>query len=271
MSSKADVAEDGRDTLALSDVWKTFHAGTANERRALCGVDLTLGEGDFAVVIGSNGAGKSTLLNVVSGEITPDRGSVTIAGEDVARVPVYRRARHVARVFQDPSQGTAAGLTVEENLAVAYRRGRGRGLANAVTGARRKQFAAALEPLGLGLETRLGTAVDLLSGGQRQALSLVMACLQHPRVLILDEHCAALDPRTAEAVMSATIRAVEASRITTLMITHNMRHAVDCGNRLVMMRDGRIVYEATGAEKAGLTVEALVERFHISDDKALLV
>tara|TARA_R110002020_G_scaffold26460_30_gene85564 strand:+ start:20482 stop:21279 length:798 start_codon:yes stop_codon:yes gene_type:complete len=265
------MGEGDRSTLKLAGIWKTFHAGTANERSALCGVDLALSEGDFAVVIGSNGAGKSTLLNVVSGEIVPDRGSVTIAGENVSLAPVHRRAGWVARVFQDPTQGTAAGLTVEENLAVAYKRGQARGLSYAMTGRRRRLFAEALEPLGLGLEARLQTQVELLSGGQRQALSLVMACLRHPKVLVLDEHCAALDPRTAEAVMTATIRAVESSRITTLMITHNMQHAIDCGNRLVMMRDGRIVYEADGAEKANLTVDALVERFHLTDDKALLV
>ncbi|WP_108660928.1 ABC transporter ATP-binding protein [Acuticoccus kandeliae] len=258
-------------SLAVSGVAKTFHPGTPSERRALAGIDLTLANGDFTVVIGSNGAGKSTLLNVVAGEIMPDSGSVTIAGDDVTAMPVHRRARYVARVFQDPAIGTAAGLTVEENLAVALKRGEGRGLFYSLTGARRRQFMDALAPLGLGLEERLGTGVEMLSGGQRQALSLIMACLRRPKVLVLDEHCAALDPRTADAVMRATIQAVEGSHITTLMITHNMQHAIDCGNRLVMMHEGRIVYEAAGEEKAGLTVDALVARFHGADDKVLLV
>lgn len=257
--------------LAVSDVWKTFNPNTPTERRALCGIDLTLAEGDFTVVIGSNGAGKSTLLNVVAGEVSPDTGRVVIGDDDITLAPVHRRARYVARVFQDPSQGTAAGLTVEENLSVALKRGQYRTLTYSLTGARRKRFAEALEPLGLGLEDRLQTQVEMLSGGQRQALSLIMASLQHPKALVLDEHCAALDPRTAEAVMAATIHAVENSRITTLMITHNMQHAIDCGNRLIMMHEGRIVFEASGEEKAKLTVEALVERFHLSDDKALLV
>ncbi len=230
-----------------------------------------MSEGDFAVLIGSNGAGKSTLLAVVAGDVAPDLGSVSIDGTDVTNVPVQRRAGLVARVFQDPARGTAPGLTVEENLAIAYKRGRGRYLHTAVTADRRKLFREALAPLGLGLEQRLDTRVDLLSGGQRQALSLTMACLLKPEILVLDEHCAALDPRTAEAVMKATLAAVTHSRITTIMVTHNMHHAIDHGNRLVMMDEGAIVYEAAGAEKAGLTVEALVKRFQSADDKLLLV
>lgn len=257
--------------LRIAGVAKVFNRGTSTQRKALNGVNLTLAEGDFAVVIGSNGAGKSTLLGTIAGDVAPDEGTVTIAGADVTTVPVHRRAARVARVFQDPSRGTAPGLTVEENLAIAYKRGRSRFLNLAVNTNRRALFRDALAPLGLGLENRLDTRVDLLSGGQRQALSLTMACLLKPQILVLDEHCAALDPRTAEAVMTATFRAVDNARITTLMVTHNMHHAIGHGNRLVMMHEGQIVYEATGSEKDGLTVESLVQRFQTADDKMLLV
>ncbi len=257
--------------LAIADVSKIFHPGTPTERRALNGVTLALGEGDFAVIIGSNGAGKSTLLGAVAGDVPVDSGSISIAGQAVTDVPVHQRAALVARVFQDPSRGTAPGLTVEENLAIAYKRGQSRYLGKAVTSDRRKLFRDALAPLGLGLENRLETRVDLLSGGQRQALSLTMACLLKPRILILDEHCAALDPRTAEAVMTATFNAVQKRGITTLMVTHNMQHAIDHGNRLVMMHDGTVAFEASGLEKEGLTVSALVQRFQTADDKVLLV
>lgn len=257
--------------LAIAGVSKVFHPGTPTERRALNGVNLTLNEGDFAVIIGSNGAGKSTLLGAVAGDVFVDAGSISIEGRDVTEVPVHQRAALVARVFQDPSRGTAPGLTVEENLAIAYKRGKSRYLGKAVTPDRRSLFRDALEPLGLGLERRLDTRVDLLSGGQRQALSLTMACLLKPKILILDEHCAALDPRTAEAVMTATFTAVQTWKITTLMVTHNMQHAIDHGNRLVMMHEGAIAFEVAGAEKDALTVSSLVQRFQTADDKVLLV
>jgi putative tryptophan/tyrosine transport system ATP-binding protein len=257
--------------LAITGVSKTFHRGLPDERRALVDVDLTLADGDFAVIIGSNGAGKSTLLSVVAGDVTPDVGTVKIGGADVTALSVHRRAKDIGRVFQDPSRGTSAGLTVEENLALALRRGQGRGLRAALTEDRRHLFRDAVAPLGLGLEQRLDARVDLLSGGQRQALSLVMACLVRPRLLILDEHCAALDPRTAEAVMAATVTAIGISGIAALMVTHNMKHAIDHGNRLVMMHEGRIVFEAAGAAKRALTVDALVQRFQSADDKMLLV
>jgi putative ABC transport system ATP-binding protein len=266
-----DVTADGKAALRMAGVSKTFNRGTSSERRALNGVNLSLDEGDFAVLIGSNGAGKSTLLATVAGDVTPDAGTVTIGGRDVTAMPVHKRAGLVARVFQDPSRGTAPGLTVEENLAIAYKRGLPRYLHAAVSAGRRKIFREALAPLGLGLEQRLDTRVDLLSGGQRQALSLTMACLLKPEILVLDEHCAALDPRTAEAVMKATFEAVRHSRITTIMVTHNMHHAIDHGNRLVMMDEGSIVFQAAGAEKSGFTVESLVKRFQSADDKLLLV
>jgi putative ABC transport system ATP-binding protein len=266
-----EVTANAAPALNIAGVAKVFNRGTSTERRALNGVNLTLSEGDFAVVIGSNGAGKSTLLGVVAGEVIPDNGTVSIGATDVTGMPVHRRASLVARVFQDPSRGTAPGLTVEENLAIAYRRGLGRYLNTAVTQLRQSVFRDALAPLGLGLEQRLDTRVDLLSGGQRQALSLTMACLLKPSILVLDEHCAALDPRTAEAVMSATLKAVQISRITTIMVTHNMHHAIDHGNRLIMMDEGAVAFEAQGAEKEGLTVPSLVSRFQTADDKLLLV
>lgn len=268
---RGEVTKENQAALRIAGVFKTFNRGTSTERRALNGVDLSLDEGDFAVLIGSNGAGKSTLLATVAGDVMPDAGTVAIAGRDVTAMPVHKRAGLVARVFQDPAKGTAPGLTVEENLAIAYKRGMARYLHTAVTGDRRKLFREALAPLGLGLENRLDTRVDLLSGGQRQALSLTMACLLKPEILVLDEHCAALDPRTAEAVMKATFEAVQHSHITTIMVTHNMLHAIDHGNRLVMMDEGAIVFQATGAEKQGLTVESLVKRFQSADDKLLLV
>jgi putative ABC transport system ATP-binding protein len=268
---RGEVISEAELALAIADVSKVFNRGTPTERRALNKVSLSLAEGDFGVIIGSNGAGKSTLLGVVAGDVIADSGSVSINRSNVTDVPVHRRAALVARVFQDPARGTAPGLTVEENLALAYKRGQSRHLGKAVTTERRKRFRDALEPLGLGLDRRLETRVDLLSGGQRQALSLTMACLLKPDILILDEHCAALDPRTAEAVMTATFEAVHRWRITTLMVTHNMHHAIDHGNRLIMMHEGAIAFEASGEEKRGLTVPSLVQRFQAADDKVLLV
>jgi putative ABC transport system ATP-binding protein len=256
--------------IRLEGARKLFHAGTADERAALDGVTLELAAGAFAVLIGSNGAGKSTLLNAIAGTVTLDAGSVRLGAEDVTRWPVHQRARHVARVMQDPMLGTLPALTVEENLALAEMRAAGRGLRPALGGGRRARFAALLAPYGLGLESRLGARAGMLSGGQRQVLALAMAVIRPPRVLLLDEHAAALDPKTADLVMAATVRAVAAGGLTTLMVTHNMQHAMRYGDRLLMMDAGRIRLDLAGAEKRGLTVEQLVERFHLADDKVLL-
>ncbi len=256
--------------LALERVSKTFNAGSPDERCALDGIDLELREGDFAVLIGGNGAGKSTLLNVVAGEVQPDGGTVRIDGEDVTAIPAYRRSAQIARVFQDPMLGTAPDLTVQENMAIADSRGCNRRFRFALPRARTERFRGELAALGLGLEDRMRVRADSLSGGQRQALSLVMALLRPPRILILDEHTAALDPRTAAVVMAATISAISRTGVTTLMVTHNMQHAIDHGNRLAMLDSGRVIYEAEQSEKAGLTVHKLVERFGLNRDEALL-
>lgn len=256
--------------LRVDQIAKTFNKGLPNEKQALRGVSLELAQGDFAVVIGSNGAGKSTLLNLLAGDFVPDTGTIEIDGKPVTLEPAHRRSRHIGRVFQDPARGTAPGLTVEENLALTLRRGEGRRLRPAFSRKDRVRFADAIAPLGLGLEDRLSTQVDLLSGGQRQALSLIMAVMVTPRLLILDEHCAALDPRTAEAVMDATVNVVERDRITTLMVTHNMKHAIDTGSRLIMLHEGKVLFEAAGAEKSALSVEKLVQQFHIANDELLL-
>lgn len=262
------LSEPGR--VAVRGVKKTFFPGSADERVALDGIDLALAAGDFAVIVGSNGSGKSTLLNALAGEVRVDAGAIGVDGADLTALPTHARAKWVARVFQDPAIGTAGSMTIEENLAVADSRGERRTLARALSRSARERYARTLAPLGLGLETRLGAKVQLLSGGQRQALALVMAVLKRPSLLLLDEHTAALDPRTAEAVMQATLHAVSEARLTTLMVTHNMSQALRFGNRLVMMRAGRIVLDVAGAEKAALTVEALVARFHLTDDKLLL-
>lgn len=256
--------------LRLEGIRKTFLRGEPNQKTALDGVDLALAPGDFVVVIGSNGAGKSTLLNVVAGDVAPDEGRVSIAGEDVTAWPAHERSRRLGRVFQDTSACTAPGLTIAENLAIARSRNRRARLVSPLGRAAREAYRAMLAPLGLGLEGRLDTRVDLLSGGQRQAVSLAMALSGEPKVLVLDEHCAALDPKAAEAVMRATVDAVERTGVTTLMVTHNMQHAITHGSRLVMLHGGRLLFEVSGAEKAALTVEALVQRFGIADDELLL-
>ncbi|APT90296.1 ABC transporter ATP-binding protein [Corynebacterium sphenisci DSM 44792] len=247
--------------LRIDGVRKTFFPNTANERRALAGVSLELAEGDFVTVIGSNGAGKSTLLNAVAGGIPVDAGTIAIDGVDVGRMPDHRRARFVGRVFQDPMAGTAPSLTVEENLSLAYLRGRRRGLGLGLTRARRERFAEELRSLELGLEDRLTHKVGLLSGGQRQALSLLMAGFTHPKIMLLDEHTAALDPQRAQLVTDLTHRIVEEGGLTTLMVTHNMAQAIQLGNRLVMMHEGEIVYEAGPEVKARLTVHDLLQEF----------
>lgn len=261
----------GDSALVVEGLRKTFHRGAPTERVALDGLSLRLGRGEFAVVIGGNGAGKSTFLNALAGEIALDDGRIRLAGQDVTALPTHRRARQIARVFQDPMVGTAAAMTIEENLSVAERRGVANRLVAGLNGDRRRRYRALLEPFGLGLETQLTQKVDLLSGGQRQALSLVMAIMKAPDLLLLDEHCAALDPRTAAIVMAATVRAVRDHGLTTLMVTHNMRHAIEHGDRLLMLSAGRLVLDSAGEDKRALTVEALVERFGVVDDRMLLV
>jgi putative ABC transport system ATP-binding protein len=256
--------------LRIEGARRVFHAGTPDARAALDGVTLEIAKGGFAVVIGSNGAGKSTLLNAIAGSLRLDEGSIRIDGVDVTAQPEHRRAALVSRVLQDPMQGTLPSLTVEENLVLAELRSAGRSFARAVTDARRRRYAERLAQFGLGLETRLGARAGLLSGGQRQVLSLAMATMGAPRVLLLDEHAAALDPKTAEVVMQATLAAVSQSGLTTLMVTHNMQHAIDYGDRLLMMDAGRVRLDVAGGEKARLTVETLVARFRLADDKMLL-
>ena len=247
--------------LSLHDVRKTFFAGTVNERVALNGVSLTVNEGDFVTVIGSNGAGKSTLLNTVSGTIIPDSGEIRVGERDVTRLPEHRKAKWISRVFQDPMKGSSPTLTIEQNMAIAQRRGRSRGLSRGVTRARRQEFTEELKTLELGLENRLGAKVGLLSGGQRQALSLLMATFSAPEILLLDEHTAALDPQRAHHVTEITERIVNERHLTTLMVTHNMEQALRLGNRLIMMHEGRILFELDAEQKAEATVADLLAEF----------
>ena len=247
--------------LRVTDVRKTFFAGTVNERVALNGVSLTVNEGDFVTVIGSNGAGKSTLLNTVSGTIIPDSGEIRVGERVVTRLPEHRKARWISRVFQDPMKGSSPTLTIEQNMAIAQRRGRSRGLARGVTRARREEFKRELQTLELGLENRLGAKVGLLSGGQRQALSLLMATFSAPEILLLDEHTAALDPQRAQHVTEITERIVSERHLTTLMVTHNMEQALRLGNRLIMMHEGRILFELDAQQKAEATVADLLAEF----------
>ncbi len=262
--------------LELRNIYKTFNAGTINEKRALNGVSLTLKEGDFVTVIGGNGAGKSTLLNAVAGVWPVDRGSILIDGVDVTRLPEHKRAKYIGRVFQDPMTGTAATMQIEENLALAKRRGLKRTLRPGITRAEREEYRELLKILDLGLEDRLTSKVGLLSGGQRQALTLLMASLVKPKLLLLDEHTAALDPKTAAKVLTATEHIVRRDNLTTLMITHNMRDAIAHGNRLIMMYEGRVALDISGEEKTRLTVEDLLSKFgqatgsDEADDKLLL-
>ena len=262
--------------LALEGVVKRFGTGTAAEVTALDGVSLAVEAGEFVTLIGSNGAGKSTLLRTILGSVVPDRGRVALDGRDVTREPVHRRARDIGRIAQDPGESTCAGMTVEENLAMAARRGRPRGLGRAVTAPTRAAFRARLATVGLGLEGRLGTRVGTLSGGQRQALGLLMATLSTPKVLLLDEHTASLDPKAAELVMGFTGQLVADARLTTLMVTHNMHQALGWGNRLVMMHAGRVVLDLRGEAKDRLRVQDLVTKFYeasgteLTEDRLLL-
>ncbi|MBL5974647.1 MAG: ABC transporter ATP-binding protein [Candidatus Leucobacter sulfamidivorax] len=261
--------------LKIDKISKTFFAGTVNERRALVELDLDLAEGDFVTVIGSNGAGKSTLLNAIAGRYFVDSGVIEIDGRKVNRLKEFQRAKYIGRVFQDPMAGTAPNLTIEQNLALALRRGQRRGLGLALGAKQRERFRTELESLELGLEKRLPAKVGLLSGGQRQALSLLMSGFTHPRILLLDEHTAALDPQRAALVTDLTERIVQQGGLTTLMVTHNMEQALRLGNRLIMMHEGRIVFQASAEQKRELTVPRLLEEFSkikgaSFDDRALL-
>ena len=259
--------------LTISHISKTFNPGTVNEKRALTDLSLHLAPGDFVTIIGSNGAGKSTLFNAISGSFYVDSGSIVVDGKDVTFMPEYKRARHIGRLFQDPMRGSAPGMTIEENLALAAGSG---GWFSHMTKADRDRFRDQLSQLDMGLEDRMKQPVGLLSGGQRQALTLLMATMNPPWLLMLDEHTAALDPATAEKVLDITRRVVEENHITTLMVTHNMQDALAMGNRTLMMDSGRIVLDVSGEERAGMTVAGLLERFHrgagraLDDDRILL-
>lgn len=262
--------------ITINGIYKIFNAGTINEKMALRNLNLALEEGDFVTLIGGNGAGKSTLLNCVAGVHLVDQGDITIGEQDVTKLSEHRRASIIGRVFQDPMMGTAANMGIEENLALAYRRGQVRTLKWGIKNKERDLYRELLSHLDLGLEKRLSDKVGLLSGGQRQALTLLMATLQKPKILLLDEHTAALDPKTAEKVMQLSKKLVEENNLTTLMVTHNMRHAIEYGNRLIMMHEGRIILDIKGEEKQRLTVEELLKRFgqvsgeEFANDRVLL-
>ena len=250
--------------LELKHISKTFFPGTVNAKTALDDLSLTLHDGDFVTVIGGNGAGKSTMLNAVAGTLTVDSGSILLDGEDITRKPEHRRAADLGRVFQDPMMGTAGDMWIEENLALAARRGSRRTFKWGISRAEREEYRALLAPLGLGLEDRLTTKVGLLSGGQRQALTLLMATMNKPKLLLLDEHTAALDPKTALKVLTLSARIVEENHLTTMMITHNMKDAIKYGNRLIMMHEGHIIYDVAGEEKQKLHVSDLLAKFQIA-------
>ena len=262
--------------LELRHITKVFNRGTVDEKVALNDLSLTLNDGDFVTVIGGNGAGKSTMQNAICGTWQPDEGQVILDGIDVTALPEHKRAKYLGRAYQDPMMGTAAGMQIEENLALAARRGKPRTLRPMITKDERESYRRLLEELGLGLESRLSTKVGTLSGGQRQALTLLMATLQSPKLLLLDEHTAALDPKTAARVMELTDKIVSETKLTTLMITHNMRDAIHYGNRLIMLHDGRVILDISGEDKEKLTVPELLEMFskasgdEFSDDRAIL-
>ncbi|MBO5165681.1 MAG: ABC transporter ATP-binding protein [Lachnospiraceae bacterium] len=247
--------------LSIKGIKKTFNAGTVNEKTALNGLNLHLKEGDFVTVIGGNGAGKSTMLNAIAGTWFVDEGSILIDGVDVTRLSEHKRAKYLGRVFQDPMTGTAASMQIEENLALADRRGKKRTLKSGITAKEREYYKEQLKILDLGLENRMTAKVGLLSGGQRQALTLLMATLQKPKLLLLDEHTAALDPKTAAKVLEATDKIVAKDNLTTIMITHNMKDAIAHGNRLIMMYEGNVIYDVAGEEKQKLTVADLLKKF----------
>lgn len=247
--------------LELSDIHKTFNPGTINEKVALDGVDLKLEDGDFVTIIGGNGAGKSTMLNAIAGVWAVDHGSIIIGGTDVTSLPEHKRAIFLGRVFQDPMTGTAATMSIEENMAIAARRGRRRTLKWGVTKAEKEYYKEILRTLNLGLEDRLTTKVGLLSGGQRQAVTLLMASLQKPNLLLLDEHTAALDPKTAAKVLELSEKVIDEHQLTAMMVTHNMKDAINHGNRLIMMHEGKIIYDVRGEEKKSLHVSDLMSKF----------
>ena len=247
--------------LEITDIFKTFNKGTINEKPALRGVSLKLETGDFCTIIGGNGAGKSTMLNAIAGVWPVDAGAITIDGKNITGYPEYRRAKFLGRVFQDPMTGTAANMSIEDNLALAARRGEKRGLRWGITKDERERYHEELKILELGLETRMTTKVGLLSGGQRQALTLLMASLKQPKLLLLDEHTAALDPKTAAKVLGLTEKIVNEQKLTALMVTHNMKDAIRMGNRLIMMNEGKIIYDVRGKEKDNLQVSDLLEKF----------
>lgn len=247
--------------LTLTNVRKTFNKGTINEKKALNGLDLHLKPGDFVTIIGGNGAGKSTMLNMIAGVYPIDSGKIEIAGVNISRKPEHRRARYIGRVFQDPMRGTAAGMEIQENLALALRRGKNRGLGWGIHSNEKDFYHDALMRLDLGLQTRMSSKVGLLSGGQRQALTLLMATLEKPKLLLLDEHTAALDPKTAKKVLDLTEEIVTDQELTAMMVTHNMKDAIQIGNRLIMMHEGRIIYDVAGTDKKRLQVEDLLKKF----------
>ena len=247
--------------LIMTNVRKTFNKGTINEKKALNGIDLTLNDGDFVTVIGGNGAGKSTMLNMIAGVYPIDSGKIEIDGVNISRQPEYKRAKYIGRVFQDPMKGTAAGMEIQENMALAFRRGQKRGLGWGIRANEKDYYHDLLTRLGLGLQNRMSSKVGLLSGGQRQALTLLMATLQKPKLLLLDEHTAALDPQTARKVLDLTNEMVTEQNLTALMVTHNMKDAIQIGNRLIMMNDGRIIYDISGEAKKNLTVDDLLKKF----------
>ena len=247
--------------LELKNVRKTFNRGTVNEKKALNGVNLHLNPGDFVTIIGGNGAGKSTMLNMIAGVYPIDSGVITLDGENISRRPEHKRAKYLGRVFQDPMRGTATDMEIEENMALAYRRGKFRGLGWGISKKEKDFFREQIKVLGLGLEDRMTSKVGLLSGGQRQALTLLMATLQEPKLLLLDEHTAALDPKTAKNVLELTGEIVESKKLTALMVTHNMKDAIKMGNRLIMMHEGRIIYDVAGEEKKSLHVDDLLKKF----------
>ena len=255
--------------LEIKNVSKTFNPGTVNAKTALKGLNLTLNDGDFVTVIGGNGAGKSTMLNAVAGTIQVDTGSIILDGKDITRLPEFKRAVDLGRVFQDPMMGTAASMWIEENLALADRRGKRRTLKKGITNADRERYAEQLKILDLGLENRMTAKVGLLSGGQRQALTLLMATLQKPKLLLLDEHTAALDPKTAAKVLEISNKIGQENHLTTLMITHNMHDALTLGNRTLMMDHGRIVLDIAGQEREHTTVDGLLQRFAENVGRAL--
>ena len=262
--------------LWVKHVCKTFNAGTINEKRALIDVDLHLAPGDFVTVIGGNGAGKSTLMNMIAGVYPIDSGTIELDGVNISQLSEPARAKYLGRVFQDPMMGTAADMQIIENLAMAQRRGKVRTLAWGVTKSEKEAYTERLATLGLGLEKRLTSKVGLLSGGQRQALTLLMATLTEPKLLLLDEHTAALDPKTAAKVLDLTEQIVDEHKLTTLMVTHNMNDAIRIGNRLIMMHEGHIIYDVSGAEKAALTVSDMLQKFEevsggeLANDRMLL-